>query len=700
MALDLRGSLKNTRINPSIYVVFEEMFSNAVDSYLIRKHREPESPPLSVAFSIASISRDLLGEVLDLKITCCDNGAGLGDAETKAFVTKDTSFKDDLAIPGIGECKGSGRIQYFHYFSELYIRSIYKHDDQYFSRSIRVDGSTREIDEDSFITEQTTSRDPGTSVTLSGIKPDVHGKLFATRNLRQDYSAQEIKRHILVTFLHRLVSLKQHVGNFTILVETNWGETVEKEVIGQRDLPEVTSVESVTVRGKRFDEEVGTQAEFSLSHYALSQSDFDLRRNVVALCARFSPVQAITRRYLKTGSLENNPINGFYHLILVESSYLDRCVNEQRDGFTIPERSDPEPTLFNEQISFEEIFDAVDPEISAMLAPPDWDRDEVVASVEQRYGISTAIIAEVNVRVRQGDTDETVATRVIKALGERAVQETSELFSLKEEIAKISPDSEDFRTKVNELAWKFTASLKTINMANLSQLVVRRAAIIETLGLAIRNQLTVQQEDGRKKDERIIHSLFFPMGKDSKETCDHDVWLLSEEYHYFDYIASDKPLASIRWEGDQLLFESDVDKQLQSIFDQRNIDNKGKRPDIALFCKEGAVVIVEFKAPGVSLEDHANDLMEYSQLLAAKSNGRLKRFYGYLIGDTLNPLRLRGYKRFPNGSGYFSTDPIVEPDTQASLGELYSEILFYEDIERKAKLRLEVYRQRLDLHIS
>jgi hypothetical protein len=59
------------------------------------------------------------------------------------------------------------------------------------------------------------------------------------------------------------------------------------------------------------------------------------------------------------------------------------------------------------------------------------------------------------------------------------------------------------------------------------------------------------------------------------------------------------------------------------------------------------------------LDEYTNDLMEYADLLAAKSKGKLKKFYGYLIGTQLNPIRLRGYHPFPNGKGWFGTENIM-----------------------------------------
>ena len=173
-----------------------------------------------------------------------------------------------------------------------------------------------------------------------------------------------------------------------------------------------------------------------------------------------------------------------------------------------------------------------------------------------------------------------------------------------------------------------------------------------------------------------------------------------QEYHYYDYIASDKPLSSFKWFDNEQLFETDIDDKIIELMDKNSDENASKRPDIAIFNKEGAAIIVEFKAPGVSMDDHVGDLMEYSQLLAAKSKGRLKQFYGYLIGTDLNPNRLRGYTKFSNSRGYFGTEDIVEHTTGTRLGELYSEILFYDDIVSRASSRLEVYKNKLGLRLD
>jgi hypothetical protein len=188
------------------------------------------------------------------------------------------------------------------------------------------------------------------------------------------------------------------------------------------------------------------------------------------------------------------------------------------------------------------------------------------------------------------------------------------------------------------------------------------------------------------------------MKRDSTEETDHDIWILNEDYNYFDYISSDKMLSQIRL-GTELVFEKEIDSELDNILKKNAESNNGKRPDIAIFGQNGAAIIIEFKAPGVPLDEHTSDLMEYAQLLAAKSKGKLKQFYGYLIGTEVNQNRLRGYTKFANNRGWFGTENIIEHSTGTRLGELYSEILYYDDIAAKATMKLEVYKKKLGLNL-
>lgn len=74
------------------------------------------------------------------------------------------------------------------------------------------------------------------------------------------------------------------------------------------------------------------------------------------------------------------------------------------------------------------------------------------------------------------------------------------------------------------------------------------------------------------------------------------------------------------------------------------------------------------------------------------------RFKTWLYQIALN--LCRDYTRFPNGKGWFGTEAIIEHSTNQPLGELYSEILYYEDIVERASKRLEVYKSRLNVDLT
>lgn len=705
MTLDIRGSLKNTKLSSNRYVVVEELISNSIDAFLIRRSIDPTDASLRVTLSVNLFATDLLKQEIDLSISCTDNGCGMGDEQTNAFLTKDTSYKDDLAIAGIGKCKGSGRIQFFHHFASVGIRSTYREGERVLQRTLLPTDGRKKLELDNFAIAEGVINDIGTTITLSGLKFSTRERVYAIDTITSTFSAANIRRHILMAFLQRLVSLKTELGDFEMVFRTTSPDGVEEtETLRARDLPPVSNVRAVEVEecDPRTGQALGRSESFQLSHYKLDAAQYDLPRNAISLCAKSSPAKDITSRYLRTKTEQNSAVSGFHHIVLIEGALLDRRVNEQRDDFEgIPEELPTEDMFTNETVSYAALHEQIDPIIDQFVTPKGWSRDDVIAHAAEKFGVSPPMLTDTDTRVVYGDTAKSVAERVLKKYQDRIIADTAEIFDLKDEIARAEPHSADFRQKVHELSWRYTSSLKTFDMANLSQLVVRRAAIVEILSLACDKRLDVQTGVvGRREDERIIHSIFFPMRKDSSEVSDHDIWLLSEEYQYYDYIASDKLLSQIEWSDAEKLFEDGIDEDFERILTERTDANGALRPDIAIFSKEGSAIIVEFKAPGVSMDEHIGDLSEYAHLLAAKSKGRLKKFYGYLIGDTVNRLRMTGYTRFPTGKGYFRSSPLQDPENDRVLGELYEEMLFFEDVVDRARKRISVYKDRLNIDLT
>lgn len=695
MALDIAGGLKNTSISSNRYVVIEELISNAIDSYLIRKNSERSVPNLSISIELEFFPVSLFeGDGFDLQVTCIDNGAGFGDEQIKAFVTKDSTYKDYLKIQGIGKCKGAGRIQYFHFFRALKIESIYGSEGSYKRRNLEVQEGSRDISEDSFSINDTASGMVETKIQLFGIKKDAYQKHFDIRGIRSDFSAKSVRDYIFVAFLQRFIILQQIVGSFSISIAEVDEQGSHTETINSSELPSPIDSCEIPLVCQHGNTQVNQK--LNVTRYSLPSTSFAGSHHEVALCANHALVYSLAKYYLRSNSDRSRPIDGNFELLLIESEILEDKVNEQRDGFNIPKECTSNGEL-HESVSLQDITESLEDYVYSVLTPRDFDRDVLISSVQNKFGITRSMLNDTNIKIHYGDTEENIAKRVLKKYQEDIVKDTLDIFSLKNELLKIDPRGEGFRERIGEISWKYTSTIKKVDMANLSQLVVRRTSMLEVLKFAVTSMLSCQIADGaRKENERIIHNIFFPTGKDSDDSVDHDIWILNEEYHYFEHISSDKPLSSIPWRENQKLFEEDIDKSLEDLFAKNNKDHRLKRPDIAIFNQEGAAIIIEFKAPGVELQEHIPDLVQYARLLAAKSNGKIKKVYGYLIGDCMDESRMPlEYTRFPSGMGYFNTARISNPSTGMQYGELYSEVLFYDQFISRAENRLKIYKEKL-----
>ena len=78
MTLDIRGSLKNTRISKNPLIVIDELLANSIDAFLIRQSGAEGASQLLVNLKVNATKVNLLGDVFDVEIVCEDNGCGLG----------------------------------------------------------------------------------------------------------------------------------------------------------------------------------------------------------------------------------------------------------------------------------------------------------------------------------------------------------------------------------------------------------------------------------------------------------------------------------------------------------------------------------------------------------------------------------------------------------------------------------------------
>ena len=115
--------------------------------------------------------------------------------------------------------------------------------------------------------------------------------------------------------------------------------------------------------------------------------------------------------------------------------------------------------------------------------------------------MSPPMLTDTDTRVVYGDTARSVAERVLKKYQDRIIADTAEIFDLKEEIARAEPAHYRLPRENPRIVVALHVVAQDLRHGhNLSQLVVRRAAIVEILSLACDKKLEVQAveaEDAR-----------------------------------------------------------------------------------------------------------------------------------------------------------------------------------------------------------
>lgn len=204
-----------------------------------------------------------------------------------------------MTISGIGKCKGSGRIQFFHCFGAMTIDSTFRKGDEVVQRQMAYAEPQKQIESDDFAESPGDTAAIGTTIKLDGFKETARARFGPNVVLSTQFSAPTLKKQMLLAFLQRLVGLASRLGDFEISFSTrHWAGGEQTEVLRRPDLPEVTTERVVEVeeRDPITVEGLGTFQSFKLSHYQLDAASFGLPRNAIAFCAKSSPVRDVTRR--------------------------------------------------------------------------------------------------------------------------------------------------------------------------------------------------------------------------------------------------------------------------------------------------------------------------------------------------------------------------------------------------------------------
>lgn len=632
------------------------------------------------------------------KIEIYDNGLGINEKSFERIVNLRDNSKSALN-------KGTGRVQFLHFFNETIFESIYEKTNGEHERIVLVlskkDAFLREnaiLRKDS--AELTSSSEYGTLVTfINPIDEKNDGEFF------NKITPFDVKNELIIHFLSRFCESKEHLPQIIIERYEN-GKKLEPIFIKKEDIPNPDKTESLDVHYSKLENRKVVDS-LNCEHFTLLsfvQSQEQLKKNCIYFVSNGAIAQEVSIDSLQA----DDSIDGNRYMFLLRGNYFDSIEDDLRGNLHLIKESEfkkqgelfPEECILVDKIKEEtnEKINSVYPEFQARKNEALKNLDEL----KQMFLIDEDRIVSLRKKIKTSDSDEQILAAIYRADMELVAKRDARIKAQYEQLKSLSPANQDYQIKLTEQVNSFVKLVPQQNRTNLTKYIARRKLVIEIFDMILSKELECVNKKGRV-DEALLHNLIFQ--QHSVDTESSDIWLLDDQYLLFNG-CSEKQLDKIEVNGVKLLKENLTDEErafkIRHNMDGGEIDTGIRRPDILLYPEEGKCIIIEFKAPDVEVSMYLSQINKYAMMINNLSDDSLQihAFYGYLIGENINYDYIQEAESAFKEAAYlkylFRPNYDVPGRFGRPTGNLYTEIIKYSDILKRAKLRNKIFLDKLE----
>lgn len=632
------------------------------------------------------------------KIEIYDNGLGINEKSFERIVNLRDNSKSALN-------KGTGRVQFLHFFNETIFESIYEKINGEHERIVLVlskkDAFLREnaiLRKDS--AELTSSSEYGTLVTfINPIDEKNDGEFF------DKITPFDVKNELIIHFLSRFCESKEHLPQIIIERYEN-GKKLEPIFIKKEDIPNPDKTESLDVHYSKLENRKVVDS-LNCEHFTLLsfvQSQEQLKKNCIYFVSNGAIAQEVSIDSLQA----DDSIDGNRYMFFLRGNYFDSIEDDLRGNLHLIKESEfkkqgelfPEECILVDKIKEEtnEKINSVYPEFQARKNDALKNLDEL----KQMFLIDEDRIVSLRKKIKTSDSDEQILAAIYRADMELVAKRDARIKAQYEQLKSLSPANQDYQVKLTEQVNSFVKLVPQQNRTNLTKYIARRKLVIEIFDMILSKELECVNEKGRV-DEALLHNLIFQ--QHSVDTESSDIWLLDDQYLLFNG-CSEKQLDKIEVNGVKLLKENLTDEErafkVRHNMDGGEVDTGIRRPDILLYPEEGKCIIIEFKAPDVEVSMYLSQINKYAMMINNLSDDSLQihAFYGYLIGENINYDYIQEAESAFKEAAYlkylFRPNYDVPGRFGRPTGNLYTEIIKYSDILKRAKLRNKIFLEKLE----
>ena len=526
-------------------------------------------------------------------IAVTDNGVGFTSENITSFKKLDSTFKErDFG------CLGIGRLLWLKIFDEVEVRSVCYEDEKKVLRAFRFNVK----DEVSQMVEGPAHHDDSrqTTVTLKNIRADFQNR----QNIDLDDIAEVVMRHFLFHYV---------MGKMPKVQITDGEESRDPAQLFKA-VSAVSSphVESFKICGHDFDfvqQRLRLKATKKLS-------------SGVYLCAGGRVVMkqksGLDPRICDELGRDAEP--PFIYIGLVKARYLDQHVSPERKTIVFPVKRDGG----DDELPFEPVEARMFEKLNQLAR--DYLSDEFESLAKDSALRLSQFVDNVapefkgfvnhmsgNLFVQKTQSNRSVWEYVNQQFFEyeRQIQPTIE------KLIQADWANEDPETKIREIQER----IEPIASRDLARFAAQRKYYLDLFHKAMK-----KGEDGKYHCEDAIHSLIFPMQKDStgpEGMSQQNLWLIDERLAFSHFLASDKSFKGMPITGSQSLTRMDiVALRLYAVGDASH---------------PGELSIIEFKRPGRNdYNDDRNPIDQVLDYVDELRSGRLKTTYGEDISNADN----------------------------------------------------------------
>jgi hypothetical protein len=641
-------------------------------------------------------------------ITIEDNGVGFNDIEFTRFLNLDDTSK------GIGN-KGSGRVQFIHYFEKAEYESVYadvSSSTGFRKRVFTLSQNVAFLKQNAIVRLDFDDEIPATAsyTILKLYNPlEINAKKQENRIYFKTLSTEDLKQNIKNKLLALFCDNRNNLPEIKLQRAISGNvDSENKKTITQQDIPNVDKTEDIEIYYSKINmegkiEKTENVEVLNFKSFKIPQNE--LAKNSIKLVGKGEIVKDIKLDNLAVDdSIDNNR-----YLFLLSGNIIDNADSDTRGNLYIPTETDfkksyGEANLFPEEIvTMDEIRETTNEKINAIypeIAKYAKQKQLEIEALKDMFLLNDETIKRA--KIKPADDEKTVLEKIYKADSELVAKKDIEIKKRIDALNKLTPNSSDYQEKLAEEVKALTREIPLQNRTSLTQYVARRKMVLELFQKTLNYELD-KFRNGERIDEDILHNLIFRQSSNNPE--ESDLWLINEEFIYFKG-TSESLLQNLKYEGvaifkdNKKLSEEETNYRLK-----QGGDANLKRTDILLFPKEGKCIIIELKAPDIDVSEHLNQINRYASLInnLSKDNFNFETFYGYLIGENIDIDAIEDndadfksahslnyiYRPFKRIAGKFGkTD-----------GALYTEIIKYSTLLERAKLRNKIFIDNLDKDI-